>query len=466
MIVIFEATSFDVRPAGRDFDDVWNQYIWDCLIQEVDIKTGDLIFEWRASEHLDITDSFHTITDRSEGLPDRPYDPFHFNSVDKDELGNYLVSARYTHAVYYISGTTNEVIWTLGGKNNSFMDLSSETALNFAWQHDARFVQPDAFPETYTPPPAKEGTTTKLLTLFDNAAEDWHYQYGPSNARGLLLELTYPTNSVASPRKEDSEKPANTQTSARSTILSNLDAAKVSSINGTNPAYTVRLIQQYTNPSSTSRASSQGSMQLVSTNEPNKDPHILLGHGINAAITEYSSNGTLLCDIHFAAASTWEKGDVQSYRALKFPDWVGRPHVPPDVAVHGHDVYVSWNGATGVHEWLLQTWEGDADDHWKAAKIVKKAGFETKLEIPKDRRGSKFLRVTALDFNGHPCEYGVSEAYEKGLLYGRKKAREHSFLRSVGWVLGVGGAVFLLARFLRRCWNLRQRRRYGKWRLP
>jgi hypothetical protein len=39
-------------------------------------------------------------------LPDHPYDPFHFNSVDKDELGNYLVSARYTHAVYYISGST------------------------------------------------------------------------------------------------------------------------------------------------------------------------------------------------------------------------------------------------------------------------------------------------------------------------------------------------------------------------
>ena len=464
LIIVFEPTSFDVRPAGRDFDDVWNQYIWDCLIQEVDIKTGNAVFEWRASEHLDITDSYHTIVDRSEGLPEHPYDPFHFNSVDKDELGNYLVSARYTHAVYYISGTTNEVIWTLGGKTNSFMDFSFEAALNFAWQHDARFVQPDAFPETYVPPPAREGWTTKLLTLFDNAAEDWHYQFGPPNARGLLLELTYPTNSIAPPRspKEGKEKRANTE--ASSTVLSKIDANKISGINGTDPAYTVRVIQQYTNPN-TGRASSQGSMQLVST-EPGKDPHILLGHGINAIVSEYSSNGTLLCDVHFASQSTWEKGDVQSYRALKFPDWVGRPHVPPDVAIEGHYVYVSWNGATGVHEWVLQTWEGDADDHWKAAGIGKKTGFETRIEIPKDRRGSKFLRVTALDADGHPCEYGVSDAYEKGLLYGRKKARKRSSLQTLflAVVCLVGLALFV--RFFRRCYNLRQRRRYGKWRLP
>jgi hypothetical protein len=466
LIIVFEPINFDVRPAGRDFDDVWNQYIWDCLIQEVDIKTGDAVFEWRASEHLDITNSFHTITDRSEGLPESPYDPFHFNSVDKDELGNYLVSARYTHAVYYISGTTNEVIWTLGGKNNSFVDLSSEAALNFAWQHDARFVQPDAFPETYVPPPAKEGFTTKLLTLFDNAAEDWHYQYGPPNARGLLLELTFPTNSIAPPRvpKEGAEKQANIKSSTQSTILSNLDAYKVLDTNGTDPAYTVRVIQQFTTQSP-GRASSQGSMQLVST-EPGKDPHILLGHGINAVVQEYSSNGTLLCDLHFAAQSTWEKGDVQSYRALKFPDWVGRPHVPPDVAVHGHDVYVSWNGATGVHEWVLQTWEGDADDHWKAAIIGKKTGFETKLEIPKDRRRSKFLRVTALDVNGHPLEHGVSDAYEKGLLYGRKKAQKRPWVQRIGLALGALVALALGFRFVRRCYNLRQRRRYGKWRLP
>ena len=139
LIVIFEVIPLDVRPAGRKFDDLWNQYGWDCLIQEIDISTESLVFEWRASEHINITSSYKALIDRNDGTPSHPYDPFHFNSVAKDELGNYLVSARYTHAVYYISGSTHEVIWSLGGKSNNFMDLSkSGSALNFAWQHHAR----------------------------------------------------------------------------------------------------------------------------------------------------------------------------------------------------------------------------------------------------------------------------------------------------------------------------------------
>lgn len=461
LIIIFEPIQFDVRPAGRDLEDVWNQYMWDCLIQEVNITDKEAIFEWRASEHLNITDSYHRVIDRGDGTPEHPYDPFHFNSVDKDELGNYLISSRYTHAIYYISGTTKEVLWTLGGKANMFMDLSTESILNFAWQHDARLVSPDAFPETYTPPPAKTGSTTKLLTLFDNAAEDWHYEFGPPNARGLLLEITYPTAELQARDDTQVEK----DTLPPPAKLSKLDTEKTAAINGTNPAYTVRLIQQYSTPQ-TPRASSQGSMQLVST-ENGKDPHILLGHGINALISEYSSNGSLLCSAHFAAQSTFEKGDVQSYRALKFPDWVGRPHVPPDVAVDGTDVYVSWNGATGVDEWVLQTWSGSQDDRWTAAAVVKKKGFETRLEIPRERRRARYLRVTALDERGHPCEHGVSDAYKRGYIYGHSRQTGQRSWMQMGMSTAAGVIiVVLLARMARRCYNRLQRRRGAKWRLP
>ena len=471
LIIVFEPIPFDIRPAGRVYGGLFDQYMWDCLIQEVDIKTKEATFEWRASDYIDIKDSYNTIVDRSEGTPGNPYDAFHFNSVDKDELGNYLVSARYTHAIYYISGTTNQIIWTLGGKNNTFMDISPVSPLNFAWQHDARFVDVNAFPETYVPPPPKEGSTTRLLLLFDNAAEDWNYNQGPSNARGLLLEITYPTTPRAEapapkPVRDHDETNRMFKESQKSTTMSGIDAYKVADINGTDPAYTVRLVQQYAD-AHTWRASSQGSMQLVPT-ETGKDPHVLLGHGINAVIAEYSSNGTLLCDMHFAAQSSWEKGDVQSYRALKFSDWVGRPHVPPDIAVVGHYAYVSWNGATGVDEWLLQTWDGGENDHWAAAGLTKKTGFETKLEIPSDRRKSKFLRVTAIDANGQACEHGVSDALERGYIYGRKKRSG----RLTWWqtlIYAVSGfvAFVLSVRLLRRCYARCQRRRGGaKWRLP
>jgi hypothetical protein len=47
------------------------------------------------------------------------------NSIQKDELGNYLVSARYTHTITYIDGNTSAIVWILGGKRNTFEDLSN-----------------------------------------------------------------------------------------------------------------------------------------------------------------------------------------------------------------------------------------------------------------------------------------------------------------------------------------------------
>ena len=47
----------------------------------------------------------------------------HLNSIDKDRDGNYLVSLRHTCGVYYINGTTGDLIWTLGSVNSSFESL-------------------------------------------------------------------------------------------------------------------------------------------------------------------------------------------------------------------------------------------------------------------------------------------------------------------------------------------------------
>ena len=58
LIVVFQPIAADVRPVGRKYADVWNQAVWDCLFQEIDIETGDLVFEWRASEHVNLTNTF------------------------------------------------------------------------------------------------------------------------------------------------------------------------------------------------------------------------------------------------------------------------------------------------------------------------------------------------------------------------------------------------------------------------
>ena len=46
---------------------------------------------------------------------------------------------------------------------------------------------------------------------------------------------------------------------------------------------------------------------------------------------------------------------MQSYRTYKFP-WIGLPRTPPKIAVSddGQELYMSWNGATEVAEWVVQ----------------------------------------------------------------------------------------------------------------
>lgn len=46
-------------------------------------------------------------------------------------------SASHTRALYYINGTTGDIIWKLGGKNSSFTFGPNAT---FYGQQDARFV--------------------------------------------------------------------------------------------------------------------------------------------------------------------------------------------------------------------------------------------------------------------------------------------------------------------------------------
>lgn len=468
LLTIFGITPMDVRPLGRKYNDIWNQYIWDCVVQEVDLENGMAVFEWRASQYIDLKDTYRSLNDPrisqtgngDAGTQSNPFDWFHINSVEKDDLGNYLISARYTHAIYYIDGKTKDLIWTLGGKSNAFMDLSGGNALNFAWQHDARFVPLDAFPESYRPPKKQEGMTTRLLTIFDNAADDWQYDYGPPYSRGLLLEITYPTPGFATrSRGVDviSTGGSNVPTGNRfDQNFGKKDAEKVAESNGTNPMYTVRIIREYINPSHV-RSSAQGSFQLLPPSSPGKDSTLIAGFGLNPVITEFRSNGTVLCDMHFGAQSAWESGDVQSYRAYKFFDWIGMPKKKPDVAVmrNGDTAYVSWNGATEVKEWLLQTSDGNIENDWEEMLRVPKNGFETVVQIPREYHEKRYLRFTALDRNGRFLENGISDVLYRGHLWTAKigqqiNGRSLSVISIILLIVGVAGALWLLYQLYRQ----------------
>ncbi|OAQ57556.1 arylsulfotransferase protein [Pochonia chlamydosporia 170] len=164
LITVYDVQEVDLSTLGKK-----SGPIWDCLIQEIDIETGDLVFEWRASQHLNIADTYRRIG--GEGEPGgAPFDWFHINSIDKDIQGNYLISSRYFNSIFYIDGKTGSVIWTMGGKGNKFKDLSGGKATNFAFQYDARW-----------------DNNYREITLFDNSREG-----GPlanAHPRGIRLRV-------------------------------------------------------------------------------------------------------------------------------------------------------------------------------------------------------------------------------------------------------------------------------------
>lgn len=130
------------------------------IVQEVDVATGRVIFEWRSNEHVGLDESF-----MPQVTPQGNVDYFHLNSIDVDTDGNLLVSARNTSAIYKVDRTRGTVLWRLGGKKS---DFAVDPAASFAFQHDVRRL-PD-------------GT----ITIFDNNAA---FPTAQTLSRGMRIAL-------------------------------------------------------------------------------------------------------------------------------------------------------------------------------------------------------------------------------------------------------------------------------------
>jgi outer membrane protein assembly factor BamB len=162
LLITYRKVARDLTELGGPADG----FAVNCVVQEVDVATGKVVFRWSGMEHVPITDTKIRIGEYTQvdGSYDFPLDYLHVNSVTEDDDGSLLISARNTHAVYRVDRTTGEVDWTLGGRSSDFRMVGNS---EFAWQHDAQ-RQPD-------------GT----ITLFDNEA-------GPAvgeESRGLRLDV-------------------------------------------------------------------------------------------------------------------------------------------------------------------------------------------------------------------------------------------------------------------------------------
>ncbi len=99
-----ETVQMDLSAIGGPRD----TQVLESIIQEVDIASGRLLFEWRGLQHIPVTATHEPMS--------QPYDYLHINSIQALPDGNLLVSARHTWAVYKLDRRTGAVIWTLGGK--------------------------------------------------------------------------------------------------------------------------------------------------------------------------------------------------------------------------------------------------------------------------------------------------------------------------------------------------------------
>jgi hypothetical protein len=146
-----------VRADLRSLGGFQDASLLDSVVQEIDLKTGLVMFEWHPMGHIDLSESYaHVVNGQT-------WDPFHINSIDL-HADRLILSARNTWAVYEVSLLTGKITWRLGGKRTDF-HLGPGT--RFAYQHDAHLHQ--------------DGT----LTLFDDQAAP---EVGPQS-RGLVLKL-------------------------------------------------------------------------------------------------------------------------------------------------------------------------------------------------------------------------------------------------------------------------------------
>jgi hypothetical protein len=109
-----------------------NGAVADTVLQDIDLKTGLVRYEWHALDHVSMSDSY--VPMEKNGTQSSPWDWFHIN-VAAEHGNRLLVDSRNTWAAYFVDPRTGKVIWRLGGKKSSFR-MGREARP--AWQHDLR----------------------------------------------------------------------------------------------------------------------------------------------------------------------------------------------------------------------------------------------------------------------------------------------------------------------------------------
>jgi hypothetical protein len=150
-------------------------------------------------------------------------------------------------------------------------------------------------------------------------------------------------------------------------------------------SHEVTLVRQFTNPTHTLLASSQGNTLSL----PGGD--WLLGYGGLPNFTEFSPSGAVLLDGTLGR-------NVQDFRTY-LDEWSAQaPGAPTAVlspAGAGLAVSVSWNGATGVSSWRALA--GASAGTLQPVATAARRGFQTTIQLP---AAEPYVQVQALGPSG------------------------------------------------------------------
>ncbi len=135
--------------------------IIDTAVQEIDMATGLVRWEWHSLDHIPASQS-----ETPTATNTRPWDWFHINSIDPQPNGDLFISARNTWAGYQLEGASGRILWRLGGLKSSFkMGPGTETV----WQHDGRIL-PDGevtfFDDGSNPPIHHQSRAVRIALNF------------------------------------------------------------------------------------------------------------------------------------------------------------------------------------------------------------------------------------------------------------------------------------------------------------
>lgn len=341
--------------SGYDKAMVDHGWVYECSVIEINTTNDEVLFEWNSLDHIDIDKSMVLEELETAGNSTmNAFDYMHMNAIEKDDLGNYLISARHLWTLFYIDGNDGHIIWSMG-RGNSGSDWNIDDNATFAYQHHARWLEPEQINM-----PKEDGVS--YLTLFDNEGKSPERMAFRNHSRGLILKL-------------DRTKKTNGKLGQ------------------------VSLVQEFLIHGDEKASTSQGSVQ------PLDNGNFFINWGSTPVISEHLPTGEQVFRAYI------NSGDHSSYRGFKASFDASPIDSPALLSRYKKEdnhttFYFSWNGATNVSSWNIYT--SDNRKSFQKLETVDRKDFETTYQTSGFH---KWAKVEALDKSGNKLSSQTAKTY-------------------------------------------------------